>query len=191
KENNKIVSNCHKIPAKNFERKILSSNETVEILSQTIQDLLRINRDLKIVFTVSPIRYLAFGAFENSVSKGNLFSAVNALLVSFSNVSYFPSYEIVMDELRDYRFYNEDMLHPNSLAINYVFEKMAKVYFSEKTQELNRQIREIIQAGTHRPRNAESVAHKQFLAKYISKIQTLSAEFPLLNFQPEMKKLMQ
>src|SRR5690606_36543058 len=101
------------------------------------------------------------------------------------NVSYFPAYEIVMDELRDYRFYAEDMLHPNSTAVAYVFEKIQKVYFSERTQELNRQIREIIQAGTHRPRNPESVAHKQFLAKYIAKIQALSTEFPLLDFQPE------
>lgn len=190
KENNRIVSNCHKIPAKNFDKKLLSSKETTEILSGAILKLMAINLRIKIVFTVSPIRYLAFGAFENSVSKGNLFAAVNNLLTKFSNVSYFPSYEIVMDELRDYRFYAEDMLHPNSVAVNYVFEKMAKVYFSEKTNEMNRQIREIIQAGKHRPRNPESVAHKEFLSKYINKIQTLRAEYPLLDFQPEMERLL-
>lgn len=191
KENKKIVSNCHKIPAKNFERKLLSASESVAILSETIEQLISVKPNIKIVFTVSPIRYLAFGAFENSVSKGNLFSAINTLLERYANVSYFPSYEIVIDELRDYRFYAEDMLHPNATAISYVFEKIQQVYFSEKTQQLNRQIREITQACSHRPRNPESVAHKQFLAKYIAKIQALSAEFPLLHFEPEMEKLMQ
>lgn len=191
KENQKIVSNCHKIPAKNFERILLSSEKTIEILSDILIKLMTVNPRIKVVFTVSPVRYLAFGAFENSVSKGNLFSAINTLLAKYTNCSYFPAYEIVMDELRDYRYYSEDMIHPNSVAVNYVFEKMTKVYFSPQTQDLNRQIREIIQAGTHRPRNPESVAHKEFLSKYVQKIQLLCTEYPLLDFQPEMKKLMQ
>lgn len=175
-ETEKIVSNCHKFPAKTFRQKLASSKAIVDALNTALIPLLAINPKLKIVFTISPVRYLAFGHFENSVSKGHLFTAIGELIANNAAYSYFPAYEIIMDELRDYRFYAEDMLHPNTIAIDYVWEKLAQNYFHSNTISINAEIDSIQKLVNHRPRNNQSIAHQQLLEhcnKRIAKLKEL------------------
>ena len=158
-----IVSNCHKFPAKTFRQKLASPNEIVDHLNAAILPLLANNPNLKVILTVSPVRYFAFGIFENSLSKAHLFTAIGTLLNSHAAFTYFPAYEIVMDELRDYRFYATDMLHPNAIAIDYVWEKFAQCYFNTNTNAINKEIADIQKLLHHRPRNEQSMAYKKLI----------------------------
>lgn len=173
KEGGRIVSNCHKMPGTTFNRQLLEPTEIFDYTSNALQKLFALNNRLKVILTVSPVRYFAFGEFENSVGKSHLFTAIHKLLSSFSNLHYFPAYELVIDDLRDYRFYAEDMVHPNTLATSYVWNKLVDTYFSSDTKSLLKEIEEITAAANHRPRNAQSDAHKKFAQKYLQKIQVL------------------
>jgi hypothetical protein len=172
-ETKKTVSNCHKFPTKTFSQKLATPNEIVEALKPVIQSLQTHNPKLKIIFTVSPVRYFAFGHFENSLSKAHLFTAIGEMISKNSSCSYFPAYEILMDELRDYRFYADDMLHPNKMTIDYVWDKMIQCYFSSDTIALNEEIDSIQKALHHRPRNVNSVAHQKLMEQCKRKIETL------------------
>lgn len=188
KESGRIVSNCHKMPGKVFNRQLLEPANIFDCISHALQKLLAINSKVKVIFTVSPVRYFAFGEFENSISKAHLFAAIHQLLSTCSNSYYFPAYELVIDDLRDYRFYAEDLLHPNILAINYVWNKLSDTYFSSATKSLLKEIEEISNAADHRPRNAKSDAHKKFTQNYLQKINVLQSKYNL-NFEPEKNKL--
>lgn len=177
KENGRIVSNCHKFSGNYFERRILNPSEIIEVIKESLQHLKTLNSKLKTVFTVSPVRYFAFGHYENSVSKAHLFTAIYELQNMFPGSYYFPAYELVMDDLRDYRFFAEDMLHPNHQATNYVWEVFSKTFFSNKTLSLMKEVEEIVLASKHRPRNPDSEAHKKFIEKYLSKMQQLNLDF--------------
>ena len=180
-----IVSNCHKLSGNNFTKRLLTPNEIVDALSSALMKLKTVNSKLKTVLTISPVRYFAFGHYENSVSKAHLFTALHALQNQFSDLYYFPAYELVMDDLRDYRFFSEDMLHPNYQATDYVWQSFADTFFSKATAGLIKEVEEIIAAAKHRPRNAMSEAHKKFIEKYLRKAEELQKQ--KLDFTEEQK----
>jgi len=165
---NKTVANCHKQPGSTFEKKLLSVEQITKNYSVLIQHLQLFNPDLKIIFTVSPVKYLKDGITENNLSKSVLLLSVHELVKKFSNCEYFPAYELVNDDLRDYRFYKEDLAHPNEQAINYVWEKFSDCYFDEKTKNLNDKIHKLNLALRHRTMNTGSEETKK-LEDFISK----------------------
>lgn len=187
KDSGEYVSNCHKLSGTFFERKVLKPKEIVDALSAAIRELQKVNSNIKIIATISPVRYFAFGHYENSVSKAHLFTAINELQEIFPDMFYFPAYELVMDDLRDYRFFAEDMLHPNYQATNYVWEALCSTMLDKKTLGLMKEIDEILLAARHRPRNPNSDAHRKFVQKYISKIEELQGKG--LSFASEYEAL--
>ncbi len=162
----KVVSNCHKQPAATFEKRFLEPEAIVETYQSLIQKLKAFNPDLKIIFTVSPVKYLKDGLENNSQSKATLLLAVNRLVKSNANCHYFPAYELQNDDLRDYRFYKEDLAHPNAQAIDYIWEKFAASAFSEKTQTINLEISKLNAALAHRKLNKAEEGDKK-LQTYI------------------------
>tara|TARA_R110001592_G_scaffold29262_2_gene106291 strand:- start:1686 stop:2657 length:972 start_codon:yes stop_codon:yes gene_type:complete len=187
KEINKIVANCHKIPNLNFTKRLLSVEEIVETYTLILNKL----GDKNIVFTVSPVRHSKDGLHENNLSKSTLHLAIYELTKQFKNCHYFPAYEIVIDELRDYRFYKEDMVHPTEQAINYVWDKFGETYFEQSTSDLLEQIVKLKSAVAHKPFNSESLAHKQFVEKQLENIEILKQTAPFLDFKQEIKQLNQ
>ena len=176
-----VVANCHKIPQKKFSKELLSIVEINKSLKTIISLLKSINKDINVLFTVSPIRHLKDGFIENTQSKSHLIAAIHNI-VDCKNVSYFPSYEIMMDELRDYRFYSEDMIHPNKIAINYIWEKFSETWFEENTGSIMKEI-ELIQKGmAHKPFDKNSEKHQNFLQNLESKKEKIRTQFPFINF---------
>jgi len=185
KQTGKVVSNCHKLHNNIFTRELTSVEKIVNELSKQLEQLLILNKKLRIIFTVSPVRHWKDGALGNQLSKATLLLAINALQKQFSRVSYFPAYEIVMDDLRDYRFYADDLLHPNSQAIEYIYEKFASCYFSKETNELNAEIQAVERAKAHRPFNPTTQNHQTFLDKLNKRIEILDQKLiNLNNFKP-------
>jgi len=173
-ENQEIVANCHKLPSRNFTTEILSVEEIVKEFSELFQKLQNFNPNLKIIFTVSPIRHWADGAIQNQISKSTLLLAINELTSIFQNLYYFPVYEIFMDELRDYRFYADDMLHPNETAIKFVFEKFKETFFEKETEILFDKINSLNKKIAHRPFNENSLEYKKHLEKIQFEIDELA-----------------
>ena len=180
-ETDTIVANCHKIPQKKFLKELLTITEITESLAHSISLIKSLNSEVSITFTVSPIRHLKDGFIENTQSKSHLIAAIHTL-VNKQNVSYFPSYEIMMDELRDYRFYAEDMIHPNKTAINYIWGKFIDTWFSEETKSTMKEIDEIQKGILHRPFREDSEQHQQFLLKLEHKKSSLQERLPFINF---------
>lgn len=183
-QSKQVVSNCHKLPANNFERQLLSSEKIVHLFESIIKSLKNINPKLKILFTVSPVRHLKDKAEGNQLSKAKLVVAVHELC-NKGYGCYFPAYEIMLDDLRDYRFYNTDMVHPSDQAIDYIFEKFANSWFNEDTQKLNTEITGITNAVNHRPMNPQAVSFKNFAGQILDKIELLEKQHPFLNFAEE------
>jgi len=180
-ETGAVVANCHKIPQKKFSKELLSIVEINKSLKTIISLLKSINKDINVLFTVSPIRHLKDGFIENTQSKSHLIAAIHNI-IDCKNVSYFPSYEIMMDELRDYRFYSEDMIHPNKIAINYIWEKFSETWFEENTGSIMKEI-ELIQKGmAHKPFDKNSEKHQNFLQNLESKKEKIRTQFPFINF---------
>lgn len=188
KTTNDPVGNCHKISQKEFTKHVLSATEIILDYKQLINGLKEINPKLKIVFTISPVRYMNDGAMENSLSKARLIEAVHELVDQHENVYYFPAYELVIDDLRDYRFYKTDLVHPNEQAIEYVFEKLMSASFDEETILLFDKIKELKAAASHRPFNATTDAHKKFKATYLDRCVQLQKQFPFLDLNEEVKR---
>ena len=163
-ETGEIVDNCQKRPASLFTEKELSVEECADYLRQCVATLQEMNPDIHIVFTVSPIRYAKYGYHESQLSKATLLLTLNSKLLTL-NSSYFPSYEIMMDELRDYRFYADDMLHPSDLAVQYIYERFRETYFSINAKAMEVEWQPIKKALSHRPFNADSEEYKSFIAK--------------------------
>lgn len=180
-ETNEIVANCHKVPQKQFVKELLSIAQIEASLQKIISEIQTINPKCNFVFTVSPVRHIKDGFVENTLSKAHLISALHTSNFQLPTSSYFPSYEIMMDELRDYRFYAEDMLHPNQTAIDYIWIKFFENYIDEKEFGLMNQVCEIQRALKHRPFNPDSESHKKFLENLNQKINTLVNKHP--NFQ--------
>ncbi|MBN2669031.1 MAG: GSCFA domain-containing protein [Bacteroidales bacterium] len=182
KETRQIVSNCHKLPAKLFDHYLLKPEAIVEIYSSLINNLNQFLPNLQIILTVSPVRHWKDGAHENQISKSILHYSIHQLEQIFENVSYFPSYELLMDDLRDYRFYEQDLIHPNNLAVDYIYEHFQSTYFNASTLKLEQDILKIKKALQHRPFNPESESHLKFLKQVDLQIQTLKNRFPNIHF---------
>jgi hypothetical protein len=180
------VGNCHKLPNKEFTKTLLTvdliRNEYVSILSK----IKKINPDINVVFTVSPVRYIRDGVIENNLSKAILIQSVHELIKVIENSFYFPAYELIIDDLRDYRFYNTDLVHPNETAIEYVFEKFCGAAFSDESKVLFEKLSEIITAVNHKPFNEKSDSHKKFKENYRGKTETLQKQFPFLKLDKEI-----
>ena len=168
KTSNQIVANCHKVEAKQFEKRLLTTEDNLKSLELIVSDLKKINPTIRIITTVSPVRHTKDGMIENNVSKARLLDALYQLSLQNNQVEYFPSYELVLDDLRDYRFFKEDLIHPSKQAVDYIWEKFSDTYFEQSTQTIIQKINKVISAINHRPFNEESDNHQQFLAKTIA-----------------------
>ena len=184
-----IVSNCHKLPASKFNRRRLDTQEIIDLYKNLFQELLSFNPKLNICFTVSPVRHWKDGAVENQLSKAILITAIHAIKDKMKQINYFPAYEILMDDLRDYRFYNEDMLHPNPTAIEYVWKQFKNVFINANCNEIMDQIGKIRQGLAHKPFNPQGPNHQQFLFRLLSDIEALEKLNPALDFTEEKKNL--
>ena len=182
-ETRELVANCHKLPQKNFSKELLSVEEIEGSLNSLISAINTINPDLTIIFTVSPVRHLKDGFVENQQSKSHLIAALQQVISEKNSfVHYFPAYEIMMDELRDYRFYAEDMLHPNAIAITYIWEKFVEVWFSSETVSILKQVEAIQKSLAHRPFDEHSISYQDFSQKLQHKIEELKKNVPNLDF---------
>jgi len=184
-ENKNVVANCHKVPTDKFNKRMLSIDEVVNGLQAMIEKALAFNPGLKIIFTISPVRHLRDGFVENNRSKATLIHAVHQLVEGDKTCFYFPAYELVIDDLRDYRFYAEDMVHPNYAATNYVWEKFIAACIDEPSQQLMKEIAIIVAAKNHRPFNPTSDQHKKFLQANMSRLKKLQEQYPYINFTEE------
>jgi len=186
KESGEVVSNCHKLPGALFIREKLTPDVIVKTYTGLIRRLLQVRPTMKIIFTVSPIRHRKDGMHENQLSKAVLLLAVEQLQHLFpSNTLYFPAYEIVLDELRDYRFYAEDMIHPNETAIRYIWERFSDYFFSEGTKKQLSEIEKITAAVQHRPFNPQSKAFQDFIQKNLKILGEIEKKYPNLDFTQE------
>lgn len=186
KETGRVVSNCHKLPENRFTRRLLSVEEIVSEYTSLIASMTARNPNLKILFTVSPIRHIRDGMHANQLSKSTLLLAIDRLQQQFpKQVFYFPSYEIVLDELRDYRFYADDMLHPSPLAVRYLWNRFSETFFSTETQEIIMAAEDINKDLSHKPFHPESEAYQRFLGQIVLKIKRLNGKYPYLDFQKE------
>lgn len=163
KNSGKIVANCHKAPASFFEKEKLSPDQIETALTEALQPLLAANPALRLVLTVSPIRHLKDGFIENQRSKAALVLACEALCAKLERTQYFPSYELLLDDLRDYRFYESDMVHPNKTATDYIWTHFSDTFFAADTQTLNQRIEKIAAGFAHRPFNPDTPEHQLFL----------------------------
>ena len=178
-ENNAIVANCHKVPQKQFSKAILSIETIEKSIQNTIGLIQKVNPNCKIIFTVSPVRHIKDGFVENQVSKAHLIAAIYQ---KSKSGNYFPSYEIMMDELRDYRFYADDMLHPSKLAIDYIWDRFSKTNISENAFLTMQEVETIQRGLAHRPFNSISESHLKFRDKLAEKITTLISKYPFIKF---------
>lgn len=181
KETHKIVANNHKYAADCFIQKKLSYVQVLEMSIEMLSKLFAFNQDIKVIFTVSPVRHVRDGIVESQRSKAVLIAAISELCDE-KKVFYFPSYEIMMDDLRDYRFYNSDMIHPSAQAIDYIFEKLKNSFFTENTKSISDEIMKINLALNHRPLFPESIEHKLFIENLKAKIITLQHRYPEIRF---------
>ena len=186
KADNSIVANCHKLPANEFNRYLLSVDDIIQNYDQLISRLKELNPDLKLVFTVSPIRHWKDGAVNNQVSKSTLILAIHKLTEKYPDVEYFPAYEIFMDELRDYRFYGNDMLHPSETAVEYTWKIFSDTYIDNASKLLMKEIRKINKAENHRPMNPATTSYQEFLKSTIRKIESLQKNHPYLNLEKDL-----
>ena len=184
-----IVSNCHKIPSKEFTRIFSTTENTVNKLEQVIEHLRSKNPGLKIVFTISPVRHWKDGAIENQRSKSALILAVKELENSLKNIYYFPAYEIFMDELRDYRFYTSDMLHPSEVAIDYIWNRFSDTFFAPETISIIKNVEKISKSLQHRPHHTPTEAYRKFQSSLIKQIDALEKKYSFLNFSKEKEDL--
>lgn len=183
KASGRIVSNCHKQPEKLFTRRLLTVDGIVGEYTPLLKELLAQNPALKVLFTVSPIRHARDGMHANQLSKATLLLAIEQLQTAFpETIFYFPSYEIVLDELRDYRFYADDMLHPSPTAIRYLWDRFSTVFFSDETKKIMQECESIRKALSHRPFHPDSEEHKRFLGQIVLKIERLNGKYPYLEF---------
>ncbi|NNK28044.1 MAG: GSCFA domain-containing protein [Flavobacteriaceae bacterium] len=180
-----IVANCHKVPQKEFKKELLSIETIYKSLESLVANIRKVNPDTEIIFTISPVRHLKDGFVENTHSKSHLISALHAFLSKQDErktVSYFPSYEIMMDELRDYRFYEEDMVHPNHTAINYIWQKFRDLWISADSYVVMDEIESIQKGLAHKPFNPESADYKKHHERLRSKQEALRKQFPRIVF---------
>ncbi len=182
---NEIVNNCHKIPAREFNRELLTVNQITDEYEALYHMLKAVNPEIILVFTISPVRHLKDGAHGNQISKSTLLLAIEYLTNQLKDTVYFPAYEIVLDELRDYRFFDEDMVHPNSTAIKYITKQFSGVFMDQKTRELSAEVQKIITATRHKPFNKEAESYKKFALAHLDKIEKIESRQPDIHLEKE------
>lgn len=188
-ENYLPVANCHKIPQSNFSKKLLSIEEIQTALDNCFHQLRNFNPDLNIILTVSPVRHIKDGIIENNRSKARLLEAAHHLEEKFSRIYYFPAYELVIDVLRDYRFFESDLVHPNQQATGFVFNNFLNNFFDKETREIATELEKIISATEHKPFHKDAQEYKRFIKNTMEKIDKIVARHPWLNFDQEKEKL--
>jgi hypothetical protein len=181
-----VVANCHKVPTDKFVKRLLTAEEVYADLQTMLEKVVAFNPAVKIIFTISPVRHLRDGFVENNRSKATLIQAVHHLVEKNNACFYFPAYELIIDDLRDYRFYAEDMVHPNYAATNYVWEKFIATCIDEPSQPLMKEIAVIVAAKNHKPFNPTSEQHKKFLQTNLEKVKKLQEQYPYINFEEEV-----
>ena len=181
-ESDEIVANCHKVPQKLFTKELLSAADIEASLKRIVSKIQVVNPNCKFIFTISPIRHSKDGFVENNVSKSHLITALYHFLSNATSSIYFPSYEIMMDELRDYRFYAEDMLHPNQTAIDYIWMRFSENFINETEFETMQYVSEIQKSLSHRPFNPNSESHLKFQENLKQKINAIVAKYPEMKF---------
>ena len=186
---NIVVSNCHKIPSQEFERSRLSVEDIVKEYLMLIGRLREINPGLRILFTVSPIRHWKDGAHGNQLSKATLLLAIDRLREELQHVYYFPAYEIVLDELRDYRFYADDMLHMSGFTVDYIWERFLDSFISPEVLGLMNQIGRVNKGVAHRPFDPQSEEYHRLVKKMLAEIAMISRSYPMIDFSEEKRKL--
>jgi len=182
----RAVANCHRAPAQTFDRHLMTIGEIVTELDSCLHRLFYFNPNLKLIFTVSPVRHIRDGVVDNNRSKARLIESVHHLTGKFDRLYYFPAYELVIDVLRDYRFYDVDMVHPNYAATQFVLEHFTGWALDRDSQALLVKIRELVTARRHRPFHPATLAHRRFLQDHFKKAVDLAREYPLLDFQEEL-----
>lgn len=180
------VANCHKVPAQQFRKHLLGIDETVAALENTLTALQRFNPGLQVLFTISPVRHLRDGVLENNRSKARLIEAVFRLTNAFPHANYFPAYELIIDVLRDYRWYDIDLAHPNYAATSYVFERFRDSCIAAGSRALMDDVRQIVIARKHRPQFPGTAAHHHFLQVHLEKTLALQKRLPALDWSEEI-----
>ncbi|MFD2542241.1 GSCFA domain-containing protein [Lacinutrix gracilariae] len=184
-ETNTIVANCHKVPQKAFTKQLLTVDEILNSLKNIVSKIKQVNANASVIFTVSPVRHIKDGFVENTQSKSHLITAIHQLLQEKEQslgLAYFPSFEIMLDELRDYRFYKEDMLHPNKLAVSYIWNKFQQVWISSEANKTMQEIDTIQKGLMHKPFNPNAKAHLQFLDALDQKIKRIKTKHDFVIF---------
>ncbi len=182
KKEEKAVANCHKIPQREFDKVLQSPSEIEESLQKTMKFIQRINSEIQFLFTVSPVRHIKDGFIENQRSKAHLITAIQSLIEQNPKLDYFPSYEIMMDELRDYRFYKEDMLHPSATAVNYIWQRFSETHIGAKAKPTMEEVEKIRKGLAHRAFNPNSAGHQAFLEKLRERVKSLQTTYPHMDF---------
>jgi lysophospholipase L1-like esterase len=183
KEEGRVVANCHKLPAEKFIRRRLSVEDIVNDYSDLLNKIKAINPKTEVIFTVSPVRHWKDGAHENNISKGILHLAIDNLIKQFDFLHYFPAYEILLDELRDYRYYAEDMLHPSEQAVKYIWERFSSIYFTGETININKQLDKFRNMLNHRVINQDSKESLSFKQKVEEEKSALIRSYPFLTYR--------
>lgn len=190
KEDRRMVANCHKLPGAAFNRYRLSVNEVIDLLSPIFELLHQAQPQLHIILSVSPVRHLRDGFVENQRSKATLLLATEELCRRHDFAHYFPAYELLMDDLRDYRFYDTDMIHPAPVAVDYIWERFSDSYFGPPTRQLMAAVKKISEAAAHRPFHPDSEPHRRFVEKLQLDIEAMEQEHPFLNFADEKERIL-
>ena len=180
------VANCHRAPAQWFNKQLLEIDEIITMLEDCCQRLLKFNPKLNIIFTISPVRHIRDGIIENNRSKARLIEAVHNLVSKSDHLHYFPAYELLIDVLRDYRFYDIDLVHPNYMATEFVLDKFAEACIDPEAQQLMQEIKKIVIAGKHKAFQPETNAHRQFLLLHFEKTKALQTKYPFLDLKKEL-----
>ncbi len=186
RKTNEIAGNCHKLPPDNFIRQFMTVGEIIKESEAVFRLISGLKNNLQVILTVSPVRHLKEGFEDNQLSKSVLRMACSEIAGMFQNISYFPSYEIMMDDLRDYRFYNEDLVHPSAVAIDYIWEKFCEKYMDKESLSFMKQWNKILNAMNHKPFHPESREYKQFLNQIIDKLRSLKNK---IDVDDEIKSL--
>jgi hypothetical protein len=185
-ERGRPVANCHRAPAQWFHKYLMTVDDIVDSLEAMIQKLSLFNPQLGIIFTVSPVRHIRDGVVDNNRSKARLIESVHSVVSNHRNIHYFPAYELVIDVLRDYRFYDIDLVHPNYAATEFVLEKFAEVCIDENALELMEELKKIVVARKHKAFQPDTNAHEQFLKTQLERTISLHERFPFLNLKEEI-----
>lgn len=190
KDSGKIAANCHKLPEKEFNRYPLSVTEIAEKCRFMVTSLKTINPDIKFIFTVSPIRHWKDGAHNNQLSKAALLLAINQIQQEYPmDIAYFPAYEIMLDELRDYRFYADDMIHPSSLAIEYIWQRFTESFITPGSIAVMKEWINISKAINHTPFNTQNKQYKDFIFQTLLKMECIKEKFPYFDIEKEISIL--